>query len=271
MAVDDLIAFVPQAPPTLTEDLASVQGMPSRLSILGRSRSLERLADFAALEALWIGEVSEAQLERILPCIDPLYLHISGMRVADLEPLARFQRLQGLEIERNARVSDLSFVESLRGLRLLALVGCNQVRDIRPVGALTNLEILDLAGGMWGTFSPTTLDPIRQLRKLRGLSLKSIRVGDQSLEPVAAIPQLEHLELSNQFPTVEFARLSVALPHLSCPLLGPYVEFPWWDGGTRIMVTGKGKPILSLPKDRARLERYVRQFREHQERFRAGG
>ncbi len=34
------------------------------------------------------------------------------------------------------------------------------------------------------------------------------------------------------------------------------------------MVTGKGKPVLSLPKDAARLERYVQRFREMQESFR---
>ena len=36
------------------------------------------------------------------------------------------------------------------------------------------------------------------------------------------------------------------------------------------MVTGKGKPVLSLPEDATRLDRYVQRFREMQESFRTG-
>jgi hypothetical protein len=268
MAIDDLISMVPQASPKPVEDLAAVEETSTRLSIFGRTRNLRRLEDMPALEALWIDEVNERQLQEILPRIDLLYLHVHGMRVADLRPMEGLSRLQGLEIHRNARVADLSFLEGLTHLRLLALVGCSKVRELGPVSALTDLEILDLAGGMWGTLSLPTLEPIRQLRKLRGLSLKSIRVADESLEPLAGLTRLEQLELSNQFPTEEFARLSAAFPHLACPQLAPYVEITWHDGGTRAMVVGKRKPILELPKDQAKLDRYMRRFEELRKSFR---
>lgn len=270
MAVDDLIDFLPSPPPAPEDDLASVPTDTRRLSVVGRAKNLERLSDLPMLEALWIEGVNESQLQQILRRIDPLFLYISGMRLAHLGSLGELKGLLGLEIHRNSRVEDLAFLEGLSNLRLLALVGCNEVRALDPLSSLTKLEILDLAGGMWGTFSPSTLGPIRHLRTLRGISLKSIRVGDQSLEPLTFLTRLEHLELSNQFPTEEFARLSVAFPHLECSALRPFVEVPWPGRKQRVMVTGKGKPILELPKDQDRLDRYTRRFRELQEGFRAG-
>lgn len=269
MAIDDLIDMHHPMPPNVTADLACVEGNPARLSILGKTRNLERLEAFTSLEALWVGDLGERQFAEIVPRIDPLYLNFHTMRVADLSALARLKRLQALEIHSNTRLADITFLGGLKGLRLLAIGHCPNVRDIGAVANLRELEILDLSGGFWSTFRPHTLAPIRRLSKVRGLSLKSIRVGDQSLAPVAALKGLQTLELSNQFPTREYARLSVALPHLDCPQLAPYFEVTKGGPDPEIMVTGKGKPVLSLPKDQARLERYVQRFEKMQEEFRA--
>lgn len=268
MAIDDLISMQVTAPPPVTEDLAAVEAPPSRMAILGKTRNIDRLSGFQALEALWVGDVNERRFSEILPRIDPLYLALDGVRVADLSPLGRLRRLQALEIRWNTKVSDIAFLENLPGLRLLTLSHCPQVHDLGPIGALKNLEILDLSGGMWSTFRPRTLEPLGRLAKLWGLSLKAIRVGDQSLEPVARLASLRELELSNQFPTEEYARLSVALPEVRCARFAPYLDFPV-GGAEKVMVTGKGKPVLTLPEDRARLETYVQRYREMQARFRA--
>jgi hypothetical protein len=269
MAIDDLISMQPNAPPPVTDNLARLDKPPSRLSILGKTQNIGRLADFPSVEALWVGDVNERQFNEILPLIDPLYLLFDGLRVADLASLGRLRRLQAIEIRWNTKVTDVSFLENLTNLRLLALSHCPKVHDLSPIAALKNLEILDLSGGMWSTFKPDTLEPLGQLRNLRGLSLKAIRVKDQSLAPVARLKQLQELELSNQFPTEEYARLSVALPHIQCTHFSPYLDFGAGEDANQVMVTGKGKPVLSLPKDAARLERYVQRFREMQESFRA--
>jgi hypothetical protein len=268
MAIDDLITMQPVVPPQVTEDLSRLVKPTLRLSILGKTQNLGQLADFPSPEALWISDVNERQFNQIVPLIDPLYLLFDGLRVADLSPLGRLRRLEAIEIRWNTKVSDISFLKNLTGLRLLALSHCPKIRDLGPIAALKNLEILDLSGGMWSTFQPHTLTPLQRLRILRGLSLKAIRVGDQSLAPVAQLKQLQELELSNQFPTQEYARLSVALPHIQCSHFLPYLDFNAGGKATQVMVTGKGKPVLSLPKDAARLDRYVQRFRAMQEHFR---
>lgn len=270
MPIDDLISMKPNPPPPMVEDLAALAELPARLSISGKTRNLGRLADLPPIEALWVSDVNQKRFDGLVPLIDPQYLHFYGMRVADLAPIGRLSRLQALEINWNTKVTDISFLKDLKGLRLLALYDCPKVTDLGPVAGLENLEIFDLFGGMWNTAKPDTLKPLAGLRKLRGLSLKSIRVGDQSLAPIAGLKQLEALELSNQFPTEEYARLSVALPHVKCEHFAPYFHVSIGAPEKQVLVTGKGKPILTLPKDAARLERYEQRFREMQEKFREG-
>jgi len=270
MAIDDLISMRMTVPPPVTGDLAALDRPPSRLAILGQTLNIDRLAAFPPVEALWLGDVNERQFKAVLPLIDPLYLHLDGLRVADLSPLAGLSRLQALEIRWNTKVSDLAFLEALAGLRLLCLSHCPKLRDLSAIAALRELRILELSGGMWSTLKPDTLAPLAALRNLQGLCLKSIRVGDRSLAPVARLTQLQELELSNQFPTEEYARLSVALPHVHCPHFEPYLDMPGGGAGRRVMVTGSGKPVLTLPEDSVRLARYVQRFRELQDGFRGG-
>jgi len=269
MAIDDLVTMKPVAPPPIVEDLAELNKPPARLSINGKTRNLDLLAKFPPVEAVWVNDVNQRQFGDILPLLNPAYLIFNGMRVADLSPLGELTGLQALEIHWNTKVEDLSFLAKLTKLRLLALIHCSKIHDLAPIRELTNLEILDLGGGMWSTFRPETLAPLRNLKNLRGLSLKNIRVGDESLEPVTALKQLREIELSNQFPAEEYARLSVAFPDIDCPHFKPYLDFGAGTGAKQVMVTGKRGPVLSLPQDASRLERYVRRFHELQEKFRA--
>jgi hypothetical protein len=244
-----------------------LSGAETRLSILGGTKHLERLGEFTGLEALWAGEVNAAQLEQIVSLTDPEYLMVNGVRAEDLSSLARLRRLRALEIIWDTKVSDVSFLTQMTGLHLLGISHCPRVHDLSPIAALRNLEVLDLSGGMWSVFKPDTLQPLAGLDRLWGLSMTNIRVGDQSLEPVARLRALRKLELSNQFPTREYARLSVTLPNTECTHFEPY--FAVFHGrGETVMVTGKGKPVLELPRDQAKLDKYVAQFRALQEEFR---
>lgn len=180
MSIDDLISMQLNAPPDVVDDLASLQSPPLRLSILGNTKNLSRLSEWTSVEALWVGDVNERQFNEILPLIDPLYLNFNGLRVADLSALVRLQRLEALEITWNTKVSVVSFLADLTNLRLLALSHCPKVHDLSPIADLKHLEILDLSGGMWSTFKPNTLEPLRGLHKLRSYAGKWVTRPDQA-------------------------------------------------------------------------------------------
>ena len=61
----------------------------------------------------------------------------------------------------------------------------------------------------------------------------------------------------------------VALSSVRCTHFSPYLDSGAADA-TQVAVTGKGKPVLSLPKDAARPDRYVQRFREESFRTDSG-
>ena len=121
---------------------------------------------------------------------------------------------------------------------------------------------------MWNKNTADSLEPIGGLSVLEELRLTNVRVLDGGLRPVARCSALRSLVVSNQFPTADYAYLSVALPETSCDMFAPYVEPSLALGESIVMVVGSGKPFLHAVDDAARLERYATAFRDLQ---RAGG
>lgn len=97
------------------------------------------------------------------------------------------------------------------------------------------------------------------------MGLSTIKLKDESLEPISHIKGLLDLKLSNQFPTEEFARLSVTLPQTKCDYFQPYVKLDDPIDGKDIMVIGKRKPFLNSSTDIKKLQKYEEKFRELQE------
>lgn len=258
------IRHIRHRPPAL-DGADGARPVPKGASLTGKTVTPEILALAKGMDEVWLADVNEANFAGIIDAIDPKILNICGLRVADLSPLARLSRLEGLVVEWDTKVTDIAPLAHLTGLKLLALSDLPKVTDIAPLAALTGLEGLELSGGIWNVFRPATLAPLSALTNLTEIRLANIRVGDQSLAPLAGIETLRRLHISNQFPTEEYARLSVALPEAECDLFAPYVSITAYD----VLITGKGKPFLTWEKDAKRIEGYEKKFRALQEKARA--
>jgi hypothetical protein len=104
---------------------------------------------------------------------------------------------------------------------------------------------------------------------LKYLSLTNIKVEDDSLLPLTELSNLQELNLSNQFPTEEYARLSVYLEHVRCSSFQPYESMEGRVIGSKtIMITGRRKPFLDPQVDGQRIQRYEKQFENYQAMFR---
>jgi hypothetical protein len=119
---------------------------------------------------------------------------------------------------------------------------------------------------MNSTWKFDTLQPLASLTKLKSLTLASINVVDKSLQPLAALVNLEILEVTNQFPTAEFARLSTQLKHTVCEKFQSYTKVSLEDiNGTvisDIMITGSRKPFLHSTRDAEKIAKYVQKFQK---------
>jgi len=230
--------------------------------------------DLSRLKELWTYWLKPASLEALLSTLDLDLLSISGSHCPDLAFLAEQRHLRGLAIDWNNKARSIDALAALGGLELLSLQDLKHVRDLGPLAGLANLRALQIAGGMQSMMEVDSLDPLAGL-ELVDVRLANIRISDSRLDALAALPQLATLSMASNAATLEeFARLSARIPHVSCENFHPYVPL---DGGAlppgadpvaaldalcdgRVMVTGKGNPILRARTDRSRLLGYCDRF-----------
>lgn len=254
--------------PEFTQDLKSVRTDIEELVIQGQTKNLQLLSAFTNLTKLWIYTVNQHQFEQIVSHVQPKYLLIYEMRVSDLSPLESLNNLEVVSLQWNTKATSLWDLGKNSNLYSLSIMDFPKLESLDSLETKPDICVLELEGGIWNALTVPTLDPLRKLVNLRHLTLMNIRVKDESLEPISELRQLEELSISNQFPTQEYARLSVRLPKTKCELFQPTIllESPIEDKD--IMVVGKRKPFLNSKVDRIRIRKYEDQFREFQERFR---
>ncbi len=140
-------------------------------------------------------------------------LRLEVNRISDLGPLGKLPNLESLQITDN-QISDLRPLAGLTRLRTLWLSN-NQIADITPLKNLTVLSDLQLAGnkvkdlGVIANLSLHTLnlagngiDDISELRAMNraGLRMIALNLSNNAIHdirPLAEIPKLSNLDLSN--------------------------------------------------------------------------
>lgn len=251
--------------PETVSDLAVIEAPPRQIGISGDTKHLERLGEWPELADVWIFNANEKQFAQIAALINPRLLYLYGVRITGLDCVKSFPRLKYFGLDWNTKVTSLAPLAEMTGLRLLSIEDVIKVRDLSPLAELADLEGLQLSGGVWNVFKPDTLEPLQHLRRLQELWMISIRVKDQSLRPIETLTELRYLQLNNKFPTEEYARLSVLLPHCKCDMFQPYSE----AHDDLVMITGLRKPFLHKENDKDRIEKYVKQWKALQEQYRA--
>ncbi|MCY7493893.1 internalin [Bacillus safensis] len=227
--------------PEVVHDLGDVDENSTELLITGKTKNIERLKSFSNLTKLWIYKVNQKEFNTILSLVNPKMLFVHELRVEDL--------------------SKNTFLKSL------SITDFSKLNDIAPLQKNTGLEFLQLSGGIWNTLNINNLQPLRYLKNLTYLCLSNIKVKDESLEPISELEGLKELEISNQFPTEEYARLSVTLPNTKCDRFAPYIFLSSPIVDKDVMVIGKRKPKLNSKVDGEKLQKYEKQFKAYQEKF----
>jgi len=253
--------------PDITCDLKDVDTSVTELLIKGDTKNLSKLEELSEVKKLWIEFVNQKEFDKIINLINPEFLYIYGMRVEDLSRLENLTNIKILGLESNTRAKELWNLKANPLLESLLIRGFSKLTDIQYLEHGSNLELLELEGNDSGQLKLENLQPLKHLQNLKYLGLSNIRVIDESLEPVSFLKGLSLLEISNQFPTEEFAKLSVLLPNTKCNKFKPYFKLSYPIDDLNTMVVGKRKPILNDKRDKKRLEKYEENFKKIQEQY----
>jgi hypothetical protein len=269
----DRIYHVSNRPPPAA-DWSNLPGDGSRLFVTRDAPPLPPGQSLPRLKELWTYWLKPAALQSLLAASSLELLSISGSHAPDLDFLRAQPRLCGLAIDWSNKARSIGMLAALTGLELLSLQDLKHVHDLAPLAGLANLRALQIAGGMDSRMEIESLGPLAGL-SLADLRLANVRIGDGRLDALAALPRLETLSIaSNAAPLDEFARLSALIPDVRCDNFQPYVPLdgaalpPGADpvaaldsiGDGRVIVTGKGNPILRARTDRSRLLRYCERY-----------
>jgi hypothetical protein len=254
--------------PDFADDLNAVDSNATELLIQGKTKNLQRLKLFLNLQKLWIYTVNQSQFDTILRLVSPKMLHIYEMRVEDLSNLECLKELVVLALEWNTKAHKLWNISKNQNLKSLSIKDFSKLNDIERLEQATRMELLDLSGSDSTSLKLKNLGSLKQLINLKFLGLSNIKVEDESLQPITELKELRDLLISNQFPTEEYAKLSVALPNTKSDKFEAYVHISP-IGDKDIMVVGKRKPLLNSnsKSDVKRLQKYQEQFKEYQDKY----
>jgi len=224
--------------------------------------------------AAYIIGLNEKYADRVGNHLSAEYIQFYEMRIADLSFLKSIDKLLHLAIRWNTKINDVSFVLNHKDLQSLVLNDTPKIIDLDPISSLNKLKIFEYSGGIWNKNTVRSLEPVTKCNSLEFLDLTHIKILEDGLRPLANMKSLKKLRLSNAYPTEEFAYLSVHLagtdcnlPNTDCSLFHPYniLKRPIEDKD--VMITGSRKPLLNSEKDKAKIEKYAREFEKMREKF----
>ena len=235
----------------------------------GEAYSIEKLDEKITGEIAYFAGVNEKNFQKVVSLFAAKVMHFYEMRVSDISGLCNCESLEELAIHWNTKLADISPIKKMTSLKSLVLEDTPKVSDLTPLENLAKLEILEYSGGMWKKNTTASLEPISRVGSLKKLRLLNLGVKEGGLFPLSKLNGLEELEISNQFPTEEYAYLSVHLSGVKCSHFSPYVKVASPIDGKDVMIVGKRKPFLSLENDAEKVSKYVMQFEKMRAKYAA--
>ncbi len=206
--------------------------------------------------------ITQAGLEHFVTNYGATYEYIVINRsklLGDLSPLEDLPSLRGIRIDWNIRAERLWNLARNPLLTHLSIDGAKKLsRRLEGLSSGQSLEVVTVYASVESKYPMDTLDVFADLPRLRTLTLSYMRPADRRTDFLDTLPALETFNFDRgMFTTEEIAALCVRYPHLGGWHMGAYHQ---WENSTQAEVSGKGKPTLELPRDRARLDKYIAAF-----------
>ena len=105
------------------------------------------------------------------------------------------------------------------------------------------------------------LEWLNGLKNLKKLELWGIKLEEKNIDVLSFVPKIEEFNFdSYMFTTEQIAYMCAKFPHIKGSALCAYNTCDAYSKDVK--VCGYRKPELSLPKDQARLDKYIKEFNE---------
>ena len=223
--------------------------------------SLPTFTDVRHLRIPW--QVNQSLFDAVCRMRGLRTLRIKWSSIGSLERIADLASLEALSLGSSTKVESIEPLATLSSLQVLELENLKRISDFSPLARLTGLRSLSVTGSMWSRQTVDSLEPFARMTWLESLSVDTAHI--RSLRPLARLRGLKTLHLGGRLPYTEYAWLAAKLPDTECQWFAPYLSLsfgpcPRCKSGTRVMVTGRGKPVLCRACDAEKLAKHVAMF-----------
>jgi hypothetical protein len=225
-----------------------------------------------ARSVLLDGRCTERDLLALADWTDATDLRISGLRIS-LRALAGVPWIESLTLDDPTTLDGL---EGLGQIRKLVVPYFPKIRDLSPIGALSQLTTLLLStppsyDASRKCFEVESLDPLARLGRVEELTMRGVVPLRGRLEPLHGLKQLRQLAITHVycFALEDYARLARALTKTTGDCLRPVFAASWAGtcqrgcGQARVVLTGprpRSPHVLCPDCHRARIEQHVTEW-----------
>lgn len=224
--------------------------------------NLDLLRSYPEINVIKVSDLREKELNYLVDTygnqIHYIYLFKCN-KIADLSALGRLKNLCYVIAYWNIKAKqfwDMSNNENLLGIKVYGFTGLTNLDDIPTAPKLESLEAPFNKGLV-------SLKPLLQT-KLKELLISFPSLGDKDITPLVKIHTLKKLNFGTiLFTTEQVAWLKANLTNVEGEVLAPYLKIFETD----VLVIGKRKPRLQIPKDNARIQKYVDAFEKLVEQY----
>lgn len=253
----------PVKPKEFIKDLSDFDNKEKSIYLPVSAKNINRLADLN-IDNMWLIGTNDKQLREILPLAKLKYLNLYQVLAKDLTILEEQVSPETIILNWNTKATRLWNMSKNQSLKTLEIRDFSKLEEIDQLSLAGQIEKLVLGGGHDKALKIKTLRPLSHLTNLRYLGLTNLKVEDDTLEPLAALINLNELEISNQFETREYAWLASRLKDTKCRMfqatnlckvVGVDNKLVW-----DTMITGRRKSFLLSTKDQTKIEKHIREF-----------
>lgn len=244
---------------------------PSLPVVLCDKNSLDIIAETAV--PLDLRNVNTQALARVAADYRPDTLRLYHITADSLDKLGNMGHLKRLEMNWITKIADFSPLARLSALEELTIEDAPRLADLGFL-AETRVSTLKISGG--GAGKPLrlkTVAPLAAMPALQSLTLLNLKIEDDDITCLARASGLTSLAIANMFPMEQFAFLAARLNSRLVEPIPVTVESSIGCetcGAAKVMLTGKGRPLLCPRCDSKKLETFIERFQALVDEYRAG-
>lgn len=159
------------------------------------------------VKVLWVYSIKQETFDVICGLKNLESLYVQSNRITDLSTLSNLKGLKHLGLLSLTKVENIKPISKLKELQTLMIENFKKVTDFDQLSELTELRGLQIDGDMYTAQIIKSFDFLNTLSYLKYLTFTNSRGKTKNFDAISQLPNLEMIQCSTNYPKKEFQKL----------------------------------------------------------------